>query len=115
MQCTPPEVSVATPTPIESVGDGGHAECLRRRRGDAAGVELGGSLVERMVVNVGSVPVLPVPPGSQLGEGQARRRLTASGRGGVLIVVRARERRVHGEGGQQDSSGRTGMPGGCRR
>jgi hypothetical protein len=26
---------------------GGHAECLRRRRGDAAGVELGASLTDR--------------------------------------------------------------------
>jgi hypothetical protein len=66
------------------------AESLRRRRGDAAGVELDGSLVDRMVVNVGSVLVPPFPPGSQPGGGQARRRLTAPGRGGGPVVVRAR-------------------------
>ncbi len=37
---------------------GGHAEGLRRRCGDAAGVQLGGSLVDRVVVNAGSDLVL---------------------------------------------------------
>jgi hypothetical protein len=49
---------------------GGHVEGLRRRRGDAAGVELGGSLVERMVVNVGSALVPPYPQASSLVEGR---------------------------------------------
>jgi hypothetical protein len=35
---------------------GGHVECLRRRRGDAAGVELDASLVKRCVMNVGTIP-----------------------------------------------------------
>ena len=94
---------------------GGHAEGLRRRRGDAAGVELGGSLADRVVVNVGSVVMPPVLSGSQPEGGQVRRRLMASGRGGVPVVVRACERHVHGEGGQQVGSEGTGRPGGYRR
>lgn len=34
---------------------------LRGSRGDAAGIELGSSLVERIAVNTGTVPVLPDP------------------------------------------------------
>ena len=43
---------------------------------------------------------MPSPPDFQSGGGQARCRLMA-GDGRGLVVVRARERRVHGEGGQQ--------------
>ena len=38
------------------------------------------------------------------GSGQAHRRLTGSGRGGDPVVVRGRESRPHGEGGQCVSS-----------
>jgi hypothetical protein len=38
---------------------GGHGEGLRRRRGDAAGVELGASLTDRWCVNVGTIHVRP--------------------------------------------------------
>jgi hypothetical protein len=37
---------------------GGHGEVLRGSRGDAAGIELGSSSVERSAVNTGTVPVL---------------------------------------------------------
>jgi hypothetical protein len=47
-------------------------------------------------------------------EGQARRRLSAAVWGGGPVVVRARERRVHGEGGQQVSRADAGMLGGRR-
>jgi hypothetical protein len=53
---------------------------LRRRRGDAAGVELGADLADRVTVNVGSDPSPPCP-------GQARGPLLAAGRGGVPVVV----------------------------
>ena len=44
----------------ENVGRlGGHVECLRRRRGDAAGVELGTDPVNRNRVNVGTLPGRP--------------------------------------------------------
>ena len=38
---------------------GGHAEGLRRRRGDAVGVKAGASLIDRFLVNVGTVPGRP--------------------------------------------------------
>jgi hypothetical protein len=58
---------------------GGHAEGLRRRRGDAAGVELGTSLTDRLRGERGNHPRSPDPPGSQHGGGQARCRLTGAG------------------------------------
>jgi len=41
------------------VGLGGHGELLRGSRGDAAGIELGSSFVERISVNTGTASVLP--------------------------------------------------------
>jgi hypothetical protein len=79
---------------------GGHGESLRRTHDDAVGAQLGTDLVDRVMVNVGSDPLPPTPP---RGGGQARRRLLATGRGGVLVVVRAWESQVHGEGGQPGS------------
>ena len=38
-----------------SVRWGGHVEELRRRRGDAVGVKAGASLIDRFLVNVGTV------------------------------------------------------------
>jgi len=38
---------------------GGHGEGLRRRRGDAVGVKAGASLIDRFLVNVGTVPGRP--------------------------------------------------------
>jgi hypothetical protein len=58
----------------------------------------------RSAVNVGTTPGLPSPPASQVGGGQVRRRLSAPGWGGVLVVVRGRESRPHGEGGQRESA-----------
>jgi hypothetical protein len=40
-----------------SVRWGGHVEGLRRRRGDAVGVKAGASLIDRFLVNVGTIPV----------------------------------------------------------
>ncbi len=66
------------------------------------------------VVNVGTIPGPPSPPTIQVGDGQARRRLTAPGWDGALVVVRVRESRTHGEGGQQVRGRIAGMPGGRR-
>ncbi len=93
---------------------GGHTECLRRRCGEAAGAQLGTSLVDRHVVNVGTVPVLPFPLSSQGSGGQVRCRLMTPGRDGALVVVRAPESGAHGEGGQRVRSSGIGMPGGRR-
>jgi hypothetical protein len=93
---------------------GGHTEGLRRRCGEAAGAQLDASPVDRLVVNVGTIPTLPFPPPIQGGGGQARRRLLAPGWDGALVVVRGRESRPHGEGGQRVRKAGTGTPGGRR-
>ena len=92
-----------TPKPVAVVRWGGHGECLRRSRGEAVGVKVGASLINRFLVNVGTIRGR-LPPGIQSVGGQVRCRLEAVGWGGGLVVVRARESRVHGEGGQQVSS-----------
>lgn len=84
----------------------GHVECLRRRRGDAAGTELDTDPVDRSTVNVGTVRGRPLWAGGTSADG--------CGRDGVSVVVRGRESRAHGEGRQRDRSNGIGMPGGRR-
>jgi len=93
---------------------GGHGEGLRRNRGDAVGVKADASLIERFQVNVGTAHGRPPRRASGPAGGQVRCRSMAVGRGGGPVVVRARERRAHGEGDQQVSREDTGMPGGRR-
>ena len=50
-----------------SVRWGGHAEELRRRRGDAVGVKAGASLIDRFRGERGNHPRSPSPPGSRSG------------------------------------------------
>src|SRR6266536_3254385 len=70
---------------------GGHGEVLRGSRGDAAGIELGSSFVERIAVNTGTVPVCPASRGQRAGLGWARCRPIGRGRGGAAVVLRAGE------------------------
>lgn len=77
------------------------------------GEELGADPVDRDVVNVGTIPALPVPPPPG-GGGQARCRLMAPGWDGGSVVVRAGESPAHGEGTQQAGRAVAGMPGGRR-
>ena len=91
---------------------GGHGEGLRRNRGDAAGTKLGISLVDRHIVNVGTIRGRPSgrvasPVGGRLVVG-----VRAAGWGAGPVVVRAEESSVLGEGGQQVSGEDAGMPGG---
>jgi hypothetical protein len=79
---------------------GGHVEGLRLRHGEAVGVEADASLFDRFRGERGNRLRSPFPPGSQFGGGQVRCRLMVVRWGGGLVVVRARERRVHGEGDQ---------------
>lgn len=51
-------------------------------------------------VNVGTIPAVPSPIGSQPFEGKTCRRLMPPGWGGGPVVVRGRESRSHGEGVQ---------------
>jgi hypothetical protein len=53
-------------------------------------------------VNVGTIPVAPSPPSSQLVGGKARRRLKPSGWDGGPVVVRGQESWLHGEGVQRN-------------
>jgi len=74
---------------------------LRVPAGWTVGVEPAADPVKRIMVNVGSVPRAP---GGWWLPGKARCRLMRAGRDGVRVVVRGRESRPHGEGGQQDRS-----------
>jgi hypothetical protein len=115
-QCT----TTSAPSVVDSEADstyrwGGHAESLRRKRGDAAGVELGTSPVDRFRGERGNCPRSSLRRASSPCRGQAHRRLMAVGQDGGSVVLGGRESRPHGEGGQQVGSKDTGMPGGCRR
>lgn len=74
---------------------------LRVPVGGAVGVEPASDPVKRIMVNVGDAPRVP---GRWWQSGKARCRLMGVGRVGVRVVVRGRESRPHGEGGQQDRS-----------
>lgn len=81
------------------------AGTLRVPCGDAVAVEPVADPVKRIKVNVGSAPRAP---GCWWQLGKARCPLMGVGRGGVrVIVVRGRESRPQGEGGQQDRSVRS--------
>ena len=77
---------------------------LRVPAGWAVGAKPAADPVKRIMANVGSAPCAP---GCWWQPGKARCRLMGAGRGGVRVVVRARESRAHGEGGQQDRSNRS--------
>ena len=93
---------------------GGHGEGLRRSRGDAAGAKLDAKLIDRFAVNTGTVPRRSRCPGAIRAAGIGTSSAEGTGWGGGSVVVRARERRAHGEGGQQVGSAGEGMPGGRR-
>ena len=93
---------------------GGHGEGLRRSHDDAAGAKLDAKLIDRFSVNTGTIPCRSRCPGSTRGAGIDTSSVEGAGWGGGLVVVRVRERRAHGEGGQQVGSGREGRPGGRR-
>jgi hypothetical protein len=56
------------------------------------------------MVNVGTLSAVPPRCPARAVGGKARRRLTPPGEDGGVVVVRARESRVHGEGPQRDRS-----------
>lgn len=91
---------------------GGHGESLRRNRGEAAGAKLGAGLIDRFTVNTGTIPRRSPGPESIRVLGIDASSVEDAGWGGGPVVVRADERFVHGEGGQQVSSKDAGMPGG---
>ena len=103
-----------TPKPIIDVGGEATVNACGVAVGEAAAAKLDVDPVDRYMVNVGTVAVLPFPASSQLVGGQVRRRLMMSQRGGGFVVVRARESRAHGEGTQRVRSAVAGMSGGRR-
>jgi hypothetical protein len=90
----------------------GHGEGLRRSCGDAAGAELDAKPVNRFAVNTGTISCRSCCPGSARSGGIGPSSAEGARWGGGPVVVRARERRAHGEGGQQVGSAGGGMPGG---
>jgi hypothetical protein len=93
---------------------GGHGEGLRRSRGDAAGAKLDAKLIDRFAVNTGTISRRSRCPVSTRAGGIGPSSAEGTRWGGGPVVVRARERRAHGEGGQQACSAGRGMPGGRR-
>ncbi len=93
---------------------GGHGEGLRRSCDDAAGAKLDAKPIDRFPVNTGTIRCRSRCLGSAWAGGIGPSSAEDAGWGGGLVVVRARERRAHGEGGQQVGSGREGRPGGRR-
>ncbi len=77
---------------------------LRLPDGCAVAVEPVADPVKRIMVNAGSAPRAP---GCWWQPGKVRCPLMGVGRGGVRVLVRGRESRPHGEGGQQDRSVRS--------
>lgn len=90
---------------------GGREEGLRRTRGEAAGAKLGAKLIDRFLVNTGTVPYRSCRLESVRAGGIDASSVDGAGRGGGPVVVRACERRAHGKGGQQVSSTEVGMLG----
>jgi hypothetical protein len=85
----------------------GHEESLRRTRGEAAGTQLSADPHRSVRDERGNRSGVPTPPASQAGGGKVRRRLTAPEWNGAPVVVRGRECRLHGEGGQRVPSNGT--------
>jgi hypothetical protein len=91
---------------------GGHDEGLRRSRGDAAGAKLDAGLIDRFAVNTGTISGRSRCSEPIWVAGIDASFVEDAGWGGGSVVVRARERRVHGEGSQQVGGRSAGMPGG---
>jgi len=68
---------------------GGHEECLRRTRGEAAGAELGAKLIKRLSVNTGTLPCCSLRLESVQGGGIGAWSAEGAAVGGGLVVVRA--------------------------
>src|SRR5262245_5662370 len=91
----------ATPTSSLIPRSGGHGESLRRTRGEAARGIVGHHPTDRCMVNMGTILALPSLRSTRASGGKVRCRLMAPEGDGALVVVRGRESRLHGEGGQQ--------------
>jgi hypothetical protein len=75
-----------------------------------SGQKLGASLVDRHMVNVGTI-LVALPSGHPARPGAGPSSADGRGWGGGCVVLRAGESPAHGEGGQQAGGEATGMPG----
>ena len=88
-------------------GSGGHGEVLRGSRGEAAGIELGSSFVERITVNAGTALVLPGCRVSNTGVGLGSSSADRVGAGRSRRSTSSRGKPVHkGKGGSGFEKGR---------
>ena len=86
---------------------GDHGEVLRGSRGDAAGIELGSSFVERITVNTGTIPVLPAAACPTWMVGLGASTADRSGMGRSRRSTPSRGEPVHmGKGGSGFEKGR---------
>ncbi|CAO5226488.1 hypothetical protein FAGKG844_1000004 [Frankia sp. AgKG'84/4] len=76
------------------------------------GQELGASSVDRLSIERGNRPASVRSSAVVVGGGIDASSVEGAGRGGGPVVVRGRESRPHGEGGQQARGEDAGMPGG---
>ncbi len=104
----------STPEPVDCAGEEATVKICGVAVAMLPGQSWVISLVDRLSGERGNRPRLPSPPAGQAVGGQVRCRPWAVGRDGGPVVVRACERHVHGEGGQQVSSEDTGILGGRR-
>src|SRR5215831_11369778 len=99
-------------SPVATDNSEALGKCLRRTQRKAAGEELGPAPVNRCVVNVGTAIEPPSRRSGGTSERHDRRRPMARQRDGALVVVRGRESRPQGEGGQRVRSEESGTLGG---
>lgn len=76
---------------------------MRRSRGDVAGAKVGASFGKWLMVNVGTESRRPSPGHIQWVGGAGTSSAVGVRRGGAVVVLRARESLVHGEGRQRSS------------
>jgi hypothetical protein len=96
---------------VDSTGRGGHGEGLRRSRGDAVGIPAGRRARRSACGEHGNRSWSSRVPACQAGVGTGSLPAVGHERGGGLVVVRGRESRPHGEGGQRVRNEVTGMSG----
>jgi hypothetical protein len=104
----------STPKLVEFAGEEATSNVCGVGVAMLSGHQLGTSLVDRSLGERGNHSRSPYRLASQASRGQARRWLLAVEWGGGLVVLRAGESPVHGEGDQQVSSEVAGRPGGRR-
>ncbi|MCA1604102.1 MAG: hypothetical protein LC775_01125 [Acidobacteria bacterium] len=111
MQCTT-AVRWSTPKSAKRADGEALVKVCGVTSGEAAGAELDATLIDRFTVNTGTTLCRSLVLTASGVGGIDPSSVEDTGWGGGPVVVRADERFVHGEGGQQVGGGRAGIPGG---